>query len=63
MVDFYDESGKLVETTETPFKDAQKVSSGFLLGSATSDKNNIKLADAQLVNKENIIIAQDEAQL
>ena len=63
VVDFYDESGKLVETTETPFKDAQKVSSGFLLGSATSDKNNIKLADAQLVNKENIIIAQDEAQL
>jgi hypothetical protein len=63
LVDFYDESGKLVETTETPFKDAEKVSSGFLFGSTVSDKNNIKVADVQLVNKNNIIISQDEAQL
>ena len=63
LVDFYDQSGKLVDSTETPFEDAQKVSSGFLFGSAVSGSNNIKVADVQLVNKENIIIAQDDAQL
>jgi hypothetical protein len=63
VVDFYDNEGNLVDTTETPFKDAQVVGSGLLLGSTTSDKNDIKVADVQLVNKENIIIAQDESQI
>ena len=58
-----DKSGELVETTETTFEDAQKVSSGFLLGSTVSDKNDIKLVDVQLMNSENIVIAQDEAQI
>lgn len=63
IVDFYDQTGKLVDSVETPFNDAQKVSSGFLLGSATSDKNDIRIADVQLVNSENVILAQDEAQI
>ena len=63
LVDFYDESGNLVDTVDTPFKEAEKVKSGFLLGSTVSDKNNIKIADVQLVNKNNMVIAQDEAQL
>ena len=63
VADFYDKSGELVETTETTFEDAQKVSSGFLIGSTVSDKNDIKLVDVQLMNSENIVIAQDEAQI
>ena len=63
VTDFYDKSGNLVETIETPFEDAQKVSSGFLLGSTVSDTNDIKVADVQLVNKENIIIAQDDSEI
>ena len=63
VADFYDKTGELVETVETPFEDAQKVSSGFLLGSTVSDKNDIKLVDVQLMNSENIVIAQDEAQI
>jgi hypothetical protein len=63
VVDFYDDSGKLVDTTETPFEEAQKVSAGFLFGSTVSDKNNIKVADVQLVNKNNVIIAQDDSQV
>lgn len=63
VVDFYDESGKLVESVETPFDEAEKVSSGFLFGSATSDTNNIKIADVQLLNKENIVISHDESQV
>lgn len=63
VTDFYDKSGNLVETVETPFEDAQKVSSGFLLGSTASDKNDIKRVDVQLLNNDNIIIAQDEAEI
>jgi hypothetical protein len=61
VVDYYDKSGGLVNSTETPFEDAQKVSAGFLFGSMVSDKNNIKMVDVQLINKDNVIIAQDEA--
>ena len=59
--DFYDKSGNLVETVETPFEDAQKVSSGFLLGSTVSDTNDIKMADVQLINRDNVIIAEDDS--
>jgi hypothetical protein len=57
-VDFYDKTGKLVETTETPLNEAEKVSSGYLFGSAVSDKNNIKRAEVQLINEDNIVVAQ-----
>ncbi len=63
VVDYYGKSGELVDTTETPVEDAQKVSSGFLLGSTVSDNNNIKRVDSQLVTKDNIIIAQDESEI
>ena len=63
VVDFYDKTGKLVDTTETPFEDAQKVSSGFLFGSTVSDTNDIKFVDVQLVNNENIILAEDDSQI
>ncbi|MDO5810061.1 MAG: toll/interleukin-1 receptor domain-containing protein [Methanobrevibacter sp.] len=62
VVDFYDKTGELVETTETPFEDAQKVSSGFLFGSSVSDKKDIGMVDVQLMDN-NIVIAQDEAQI
>lgn len=57
-VDFYDKTGKLIETTETPFNEAEKVSSGYLFGSAVSDKNNIKSVEVQLINEKNIVVAQ-----
>jgi hypothetical protein len=63
IVDFYDQSGKLVDTSETVFSEAQKFSSGFIFGSAVSDTNNIKWIDVQLVNSDNIILAQCESQL
>ena len=63
VADYYDKEGNLVDTTETPFEDAQVVGSGFLFGSTVSDKNNIKLVDVQLVNSDNIIIAQDYSQV
>jgi len=63
IADFYDESGTLVESTETLVSDAQKIGSGFVLGSATSDKNNIKLVDVQVVDANNIILAQSESRL
>ena len=63
VADSYDKSGNLVETVETPFEDAQKVSSGFLLGSTVSDANDIKVVDVQLVTKGNIIIAQDDSEI
>lgn len=63
VVDYYDKTGELVDTTETPFGDAQKVSSGYLLGSTVSGKNDIKRVDAQVIDANNIILAQDDAQL
>ena len=63
VADYYDKEGNLVDTTETPLEDAQVVGSGFLLGSTTSAKNDIKFADVQLVNPDNIIIAQDDSQV
>lgn len=63
IVDFYDKSGELVDSSETVLSDAQKVSSGYVLGSAVSDTNNIKRIDVQLVNSDNIILAQSESQL
>ena len=63
VADFYDKSGKLVDTTETQFDDAQKFSSGFVFGSAVSDTNNIKRVDVQLIDGNSIILAQSESQL
>lgn len=63
IVDFYDNSGELVDTSETVFSDAQKFSSGFIFGSAVSDSNNIKRIDVQLVNSDDIVLAQCESQL
>ena len=62
VVDFYDKTGELVDTTETPFKDAQISGSGLLFGSIGSDKNDISRVDVQLINKDNVIIAQDDSQ-
>ena len=63
IADFYDKSGKLIDSSETNFDDAQKVSDGFIFGSAVSDKNNIKRVEVQLVNEKNIIIAQGDSTL
>lgn len=61
--DFYDKSGKIVNTTETPFSEAQKISDGFLFGSTVSDKKDITRVEVQLLNKDNIVIAQDDSEL
>lgn len=62
VVDFYDKSGKLVDSSETPVKEAQKVSSGFLFGSTVSDSNNIGRVDVQLIQGDTIL-AQDDSEL
>lgn len=62
-VDFYDKEGKLVDTTETAFEDAQKLSDGYIFGSYTSDTNDVCRIEVQLVNKDNIVVAQCEDEL
>lgn len=62
VVDFYDQTGKLVQTTETPFEDAQIAGSGFLFGSIGSNQNDISYVDVQVINKDNVIVAQDDSQ-
>lgn len=62
VVDFYDKTGKLVNTTETPFEDAQIVGSGFLFGSMGSDNKDISYVEVQLINKDKVIVAQDDSQ-
>jgi hypothetical protein len=62
VVDFYDQTGKLVETTETPFEDAQIAGSGFLFGSIGSDQKDISYVDVQVINKEGVIVAHDDSQ-
>ena len=56
--DFYDKAGKLVETVKTPLDEAQKVSDGYLFGSAVSDKNDIMRVEVQLINDKDIVVAQ-----
>lgn len=62
VVDFYDQTGKLVNTTETPFEDAQIVGSGFLFGSMGSNQKDISYVEVQLVNSDKVIVAQDDSQ-
>ena len=63
VVDFYDKTGKLVETTETPFEDAQISGSGFLFGSVGYENKDISYVEVQLVDGGNVIIAQDDSQI
>ena len=63
IVDFYDNSGNLVDTSETVFSEAQTFSNGFIFGSTVSDTNNIKRVDVQLLNSDDMILAQCESQL
>lgn len=62
VVDFYDQSGKLIQTTETPFEDAQISGSGYLFGSLGYEKKDISYVEVQLLDNDDIIIAQDDAQ-
>lgn len=62
VVDFYDQTGKLVDSTETPFEDAQISGSGYLFGSIGYEKKDISYVEVQLIDSDNIIIAQDDAQ-
>ena len=61
VVDFYDASGTLVDTSQTELQEAQNVNNGYLLGSAVSDSNKIKRVEAQLLNDKDIIVAQAES--
>ena len=62
VVDFYDQTGKLVDTTETPFEDAKISGSGYLFGSLGYESKDISYVEVQLIDGDNIIIAQDDAQ-
>lgn len=62
VVDFYDQTGTLVETTETPFEDAQISGSGYLFGSMGYEKKDISYVEVQLMDKDNVIVAQDDSQ-
>ena len=61
--DFFDKTGKLVNTTETPFDDLQMLEDGFLFGSAVSDTKDIARVEVELVNGKNIVLAQGDGQL
>lgn len=61
--DFYDNTGKLVNTTETKISDIQRVNDGYLLGSDVSGSKDIKRVEVSLVDANNRVIAQDEAVL
>ena len=61
--DFYDESGKLVDTVETSFDDLQIANDGFLFGSTGSASNDIARVEVQLLTGKNVVIAQSDAQL
>jgi hypothetical protein len=61
--DFYDKSGKLVNSTSTLVDDLQIINDGFLLGSTTSSSNDIARVEVQIVNSKQIVLAQSEAQL
>lgn len=61
--DFYDESGNLVNTTETPVSSIQRINDGYLLGSSVSGTKNIVRVEVQLVDSNNIVIAQCESEL
>ena len=52
-----------MDSSETLISDAQKISNGFVFGSAVSDTNSIKRVDVQLVDGNDIILAQCESQL
>ena len=63
MVDFYDKSGTLVDSSETQLNEAQIVNNGYLFGSAVSNSNNIKRVDVQLINENGIVVAQSESNI
>lgn len=63
VVDFYDKSGKLVNSSETEFKNANVVDKGYLFGSSVSNTKDIKRVDVQLINEKDIVIAQAESSL
>lgn len=62
VVDFYDQTGKLVDTTETPFDEAKISGSGYLFGSFGYGGNDITYVEVQLIDSNNIVVAQDDAQ-
>lgn len=61
--DFYDKSGNLINTTETPVDELQIIDDGFLLGSTVSDTNDVGWVDVQLIDSNNIVLAQTDSQL
>lgn len=63
VVDFYDKTGSLVDSTETPFEDAQISGSGYLFGSMGYKNKDISYVEVQLINNEDVIISQDDAQI
>lgn len=63
VVDFYDKTGSLVESSETQFEDAQISGSGYLFGSIGYGKKDISYVEVQLIDNEDIIIAQDDSQI
>ena len=63
VVDFYDKTGKLVDTTETQFADAKISGEGYLFGSLGYENKDISYVEVQLINNDDVIIAQDDSQI
>jgi hypothetical protein len=61
--DFYDKTGKLVNTTETSFDSLQIVDDGFLFGSTVSDTKDVARVEVQLLTAKNFVLAHDDAQV
>ena len=61
--DFYDKTGNLVNTTETEISDIQRVNDGYLLGSDVSGTKDIKRVEVNLIDANDRVIAQGEAEL
>ena len=61
--DFFDKSGNLVNTTEIPTSNAQRVSDGYLLASEVSDTKNIERVEVQIIDDKNTVLAQAESKL
>lgn len=60
---FYDGSGNMVNSTQTPLKDAQNSGNGTLLGSISSNSKDIVRVEVKLTNKDNVIVSSAESEL
>lgn len=63
VADFYNQNGKLINSTQTKLSEIQKINDGLLLGSTTADNKDIQRVEVNLVNENGIVFAQGESNL